>query len=332
MNVSSSLSRRPFLCWTAAALIVSGAHVHAPALAASQARVSVLTIVDHPALDAFRDGVAEELKANGFEQGRNLTWTFQSAQGNTGTAAQIARKYVGDGPDAIVAISTPAAQAVVAATKRIPVVYGAVTDPVAAQLVKSMDPSGTNVTGVSDRLVAGKQVELIEKVKPGVKRVGMVYNPGEANSVVAVREMKAALQARGIALVEAAAPRSVDVGQAARRLIGKVDLVYTGTDNNVMSAYEALAKVCNDARLPLVAADTGSVRRGALAALSVDYALLGRQAGRQVVRILKGDRPGALASETSERQQLILNLEAARKQGVELSAALQSEATEILGR
>lgn len=332
MNVSSSLSRRPFLCLTAAALIVSGAHVHAPALAASQARVSVLTIVDHPALDAFRDGVAEELKANGFEQGRNLKWTFQSAQGNTGTAAQIARKYVGDGPDAIVAISTPAAQAVVAATKSIPVVYGAVTDPVAAQLVKSMDPSGTNVTGVSDRLVAGKQVELIEKVKPGVKRVGMVYNPGEANSVVAVREMKAALQARGIALVEAAAPRSVDVGQAARRLIGKVDLVYTGTDNNVMSAYEALAKVCNDARLPLVAADTGSVRRGALAALSVDYALLGRQAGRQVVRILKGDRPGALASETSERQQLILNLEAARKQGVELSAALQSEATEILGR
>lgn len=332
MNALSSCTRRPFLRHAAAALLVSGVFAQAPALAADQARVSVLTIVDHPALDAFRDGVAEELKANGYERGKNLKWTFQSAQGNTGTAAQIARKYVGDKPDAIVAISTPAAQAVVAATKSIPVVYGAVTDPVAAQLVKSMEPSGTNVTGVSDRLVPELQVDLIRKVLPAVRRVGMVYNPGEANSVVAVREMKAALQAKGIELVEAAAPRSVDVGQAARRLVGKVDLVYTGTDNNVMSAYEALARVCNDARLPLVAADTGSVRRGALAALSVDYGLLGRQAGRQIVSILKGSKPGALASETSERQQLILNLAAAKKQGAELSAALQAEATEILGR
>lgn len=328
-----SVARRPFLLKTAAAAVLMSGLSAAPlsAVAATPA-VSVVTIVDHPALDAFRDGVSEALKEAGYQPGSNLKWTFQSAQGNTATVAQIARKFVGERPSAIVAISTPAAQAVVAATRDIPVVYGAVTDPVAAQLVRTMDASGSNVTGVSDRLVPEPQVALIRKVRPDVKRVGMVYNPAEANSVVAVREMKAALQAQGIELVEAAAPRSVDVGQAARRLVGKVDLIYTGTDNNVASAYEALARVGNDAKIPLVAADTGSIRRGAVAVLSVDYTLLGKQAGRQVVSILKGSKPGEMPSETSERQVLILNLDAARKQGVMFSDALKAEAAEIVGQ
>ena len=325
--------RRPFLRMAAAtAVATSGLLAASLAFADEPPAVNVVTIVDHQALDAFRDGAAEALKEAGYESGKTLDWTFQSAQGNTGTVAQIARKFVGSQPAAILAISTPAAQAVVAATKQIPVVYGAVTDPVAAQLVKTMGPSGTNVTGVSDRLEPGRQVELIRKIVPSVKTVGMIYNPAEAKSKVAVNEMKAALSKAGIELVEAAAPRSVDVGQAARRLVGKVDLIYTGTDNNVVAAYEAVAKVGNDAKIPLVAADTGSIRRGALAVLSVDYRDLGKQAGKQIVRILKGEKPGDMASETSENLVLILNLEAARKQGVELSAQLQSEASEILGR
>lgn len=332
MKAEGSAVRRPFLrTVAAAALVMTGLFAQGPAMAETPS-VSVITIVDHPALDAFRDGVADALKDAGHEKGKNLKWTFQSAQGNTGTAAQIARKFVGDKPDVIVAISTPAAQAVVAATKSIPVVYGAVTDPVAAQLVKSMESSGSNVTGVSDRLLPEPQVDLILKIKPDTKRVGMVYNPAEANSVVAVREMKEALAARDIELIEAAAPRSVDVGQAARRLVGKVDVIYSGTDNNVVSAYEALVKVGNDARIPLIAADTGSVPRGALAALSVDYRMLGQQAGRQVLEILKGKNPGEIPSETAERQVLLLNQNAAKKQGVEFSDALKAEAGEILGQ
>ena len=122
----------------------------APALAQATKSVEVLAIVEHPALDAIRDGAKEQLKAEGFDAGKNLKWEYQSAQGSTATAAQIARKFIGDKPDAIVAIATPSAQAVVAATKSIPVVYSGVTDPVAAQLVKSWAPTGTNVTGVSD--------------------------------------------------------------------------------------------------------------------------------------------------------------------------------------
>lgn len=294
--------------------------------------VSVVTIVDHPSLDALRDGLHDELNAAGYQNGKNLKWSFQSAQGNPGTAAQIARKFVGDRPDVIVPITTPAAQAVVAATRDIPVVYNAITDPVGAQLVKSLGPSGTNVTGVSDRLDADRQVELIRKVVPGVKTVGIVYSPAEANSVTAVRDMKAALEKQGIALVEVAAPRSIDVGQAAKRLVGKVDVIYSGNDNNVISAYESLIKVGNDAKIPLIAADRSSVQRGAAAALAIDYYAMGRQTGRMVLRILKGEKPGDIASETTDKLDLTLNLEAAGRQGVALSDELQAEAKEIFGK
>ena len=137
----------------------------APFAQAAEKSVAVTAIVEHQALDAVRDGVRDELKAAGFEAGKNLKYEFQSAQGNTGTAAQIARKYVGGKPDAIVAIATPSAQAVVAATKDIPVVFSAVTDPVAAKLVKSWDASGTNVTGVSDMSPLDKHLELVKKAR-----------------------------------------------------------------------------------------------------------------------------------------------------------------------
>ncbi|NQE50957.1 MULTISPECIES: ABC transporter substrate-binding protein [Herbaspirillum] len=301
----------------------------APAMAAEKS-VAVTAIVEHPALDAIRDGVKDELKEEGFDAGKNLKWEYQSAQGNTGTAAQIARKFIGDKPDVIVAIATPSAQAVVAATKSIPVVYSGVTDPVAAQLVKDWKPSGTNVTGVSDLLELDKQVDLIKRVVPKAKRVGMVYNPGEANSAVVVKALKELLAKSGMTLVEAAAPRSVDVGSAAKSLIGKVDVIYTNTDNNVVSAYEALVKVGDDAKIPLVASDTDSVKRGAIAALGVNYYDLGRQTGKVVGRILKGEKPGDIASATSSKLELFVNTAAAQKQGVTLAPELVNSAKTVI--
>ena len=304
--------------------IAGGAH------AADEKSVAVTAIVEHPALDAVRDGVQAALKEAGYEAGKNLKWQYQSAQGNTGTAAQIARKFVGDKPDAIVAIATPSAQAVVAATKTVPVVFSAVTDPVAAKLVPSWEPSKNNVTGVSDLLALDKQMELVKQVVPNAKRVGMVYNPGEANSAVVVKELKTLLPKLGMTLVEAAAPRSVDVSSAARSLVGKVDVIYTNTDNNVVSAYESLVKVGQDAKIPLVASDTDSVKRGAVAALGINYRDLGEQTGRMVVRILKGEKPGDLKTEVSTKMELFVNPGVAEKQGVKLSDALVKSAAQVI--
>ena len=154
----------------------------APTLGLAQT-VSVSSIVEHPALDAIKDGVHEALQEAGITERPDFKWQFQTAQGNPAIASQIARKFIGDKSDVIVAISTPSAQAVVAGTRSIPVVYSAVTDPVAAQLVKGMEASGTNVTGVSDALSLEDQLALIKQIVPNAKKVGMVYNPGETKLV-----------------------------------------------------------------------------------------------------------------------------------------------------
>lgn len=292
--------------------------------------VSVSSIVEHPALDSVRDGIKQALTDAGYTEDKGLKWQFQTAQGNTAIASQIARKFVGDQSDVIVAISTPSAQAVVAATKNIPVLYSAVTDPVAAQLVPSWEPSGTNVSGVSDMLALEKQLELIKTIVPDAKTVGMVYNPGEANSVVVVERLRELLSANDMTLLEATAARTVDVGAAARSLVGKVDVFYTNTDNNVVSAFEALVKVGNDAQIPIVASDTDSVTRGAIAALGINYYDVGVQTGKMVVRILKGEKPGEMPSEFSEDLELFVNLDAAAKQGVTLDEDFVKSATKII--
>ena len=325
------MQKREFLKRCAiSALVASSAALASVAHAQAFRSVGITAIVEHAALDSARKGVEDELKAQGWVVGKNLKVTYQSAQGNAATAGQIARKFVGDKTDVIVAIATPSAQAAVAATKNIPVVFAAVTDPVAAKLVKSWNASGTNVTGVSDRLPLAPQIDLLLKVKPGAKRVGYVYSPGEVNSVVVLKELKAELAKRGMTVVEAAAPRTVDIPSATKSLVGKVDVMYTSTDNNVVSAYEAMVRVAQEAKLPLVASDPGSVKRGATAALGMNYYDMGRQAGKMVDKILKGTKPGTIAPETGNKLALVVNPEAAKKQGVPLSNDLIKQATEVV--
>lgn len=293
--------------------------------------VLVTSIVEHPALDAVRDGVAEELKDAGYIVGKNLVWEFQSAQGSVSTAAQIARKYAGESSaDVIVAISTASAQPVVAATRSIPVVFSAVADPMAAQLAKAWAPTKTNVTGVSSWLDPVVQANFIMQVVPNAKSIGVVYNPGEPNSVSALDNVKAVLEKKGITVKAVAAPRTVDISSAAKSLIGKVDAMYSTTDNNVMSAYEALAKVCDDAKLPLIGSDPGMAARGAAIALGVDFNQLGRETGQVVVRILKGEKPGDIAPAPGKKLVLYINQSAAKKQGVVIPTTLLSKADKII--
>lgn len=297
---------------------------------AADARVSVTAIVDHPALDAARQGIVEELAAAGYVVGKNLRLDYQSAQGNTATAAQIARKFVGDRPDVIVAMSTPSAQTVVAATREIPIVFSAVTDPVAAKLVRSWEATGGNVTGVSDLPLLDKHLALLRQALPTAKRIGVVYNPGEANSVAAIAQLKKLAQPAGLSVIEGAAPRTVDVASAAQSLVGKVDAIYAPTDNNVTSAFEALAKVADQGRVPLIAADPSLAARGAALGIGTNYHDLGRQSGQLVVRVLKGEAPGSIASQVSPTLELLVNQAAARRQGLALSDALLKSATRVI--
>lgn len=301
----------------------------APVASTDTKTVAITAIVEHPALDDVRKGVIEQLANDGFKEGQNLKITFQSAQGNTATAGQIAKQFVADNPDVIVAIATPSAQSVVAATKTIPVVFSAVTDPVEAKLVPSWEASGTNVSGASDMLPLDPQIELMKKIVPTVKNVGYVYSPGEVNSVIVLKQLQEKLKLMNINVVPAPAQRSTDIPQAARSLQGKVDLIYTSLDNNVVSAYEALYQAGKEIKVPLIASDTGSVARGAVAALGVNYKTLGQETGKIVTRVLKGEQIGTIKPITMDKLDLHLSTKNAQELGATLSPELLKEASVV---
>ncbi|AEW14222.1 ABC transporter substrate-binding protein [Brucella suis bv. 2] len=294
---------------------------------AKDVTVAVTAIVEHPALDAARDGVKDALAEAGYKEGENLKFIYQSAQGNPATAAQIARQFVGEGPDVIVPISTPSALAVVSATRDIPVVFTAVSDPVGAQLVKDLKKPGGNVTGLSDMSPVVEHIKLIKEVMPNIKKLGYLYNSGETNSVSLLAALKEAAAAEGIEIVESAATKSAEVQGAARALVGRADAMYLPTDNTIVSALESAVGVAEESKLPLFTADTDSVKRGALAALGFNYYDVGKQTGAIVVKILKGEKPGDIAVDIAKGTDLVINLGAAKKMGVEFPQAVIDRAT-----
>ncbi|MDQ1187273.1 ABC transporter substrate-binding protein [Agrobacterium larrymoorei] len=297
---------------------------------AEDVTVAVTAIVEHPALDAARDGVKAALAEAGYKEGENLKFVYQSAQGNPGTAAQIARQFVGDAPNVIVPISTPSAQAVIAATRDIPVVFTAVSDPVGAQLIKSMEKPGRNVTGLSDALPVNEHLALVKEIVPSAKTIGYIYNSAEANSVSTLALLKEAAAKAGLTVVESVATKSSEVQGATRALVGKADVIYVPTDNTIVSAFEAAAGVAAEAKIPLFAADTDSVARGAIAALGFNYFDVGKQTGAVVVRILKGEKPGDIPATTAVGTDLVLNKKAAEKIGVTFPESVVKRSTKVI--
>ncbi len=298
-------------------------------LAQELPNVAITAIVEHPALDTIRKGVVDQLEKEGFVDGKTVKINFQSAQGSTATAAQIARKFVGDKATVIIPISTPSAQPVVAATKTIPIVYSAVTDPVAAKLVKSWEPSGTNVTGVSDHKPMQPQLELAQKLVPNLQSIGYVYSAGEVNSAIVLEELKEVAVKAGIKVVPVAVQRSADIGTAARSLNGKVQAIYISEDNAVVSAYEALHKAALEIKVPVIASDSDTVKRGALAAYAVNQYDIGVETGKVAARILKGEKAGNIPTHEVSKMSLSLNQQTAKEFGMIISDSLKAEAKEI---
>lgn len=299
-------------------------------MAAEPPSVAITQIVEHPSLDACRQGIEDELAAAGYHRGDNLRWIYESAQGNPGIAAQVAKKFAGLRPTVAVAISTPSAQTLAAAARSTPLVFSAVTDPVGAKLVPDSKLPGGRITGVSDLIPIARHMALVREIVPNASRLGVIFNPGEVNSVSLVQLVHRHAPQLGMSVIEAGATRSSDVLAAARSLVGRVDVIYLPTDNTVISALEAVLKVGEQASLPVIAGDTDSVGRGAIAALGFNYYDVGRQTGRMVVRVLEGESPGAIAVESVEKLDLFVNPAAANRMGVQLPSAILRRAKEIV--
>ena len=292
--------------------------------------IGVNQFVEHPALDAVRLGFIEYLNENGYPEGEMVIYEVNFAQADFGTATLIAEKLVGLNPALILAIATPSAQAMVNATDEIPVLFSAITDPVAAGLVDSLEGGGKNVTGTSDLSPVDTQFELILEIVPDAKKIGFIYNAGEANSLTSLEQAKTEAERLGLEIVEATASNSSEVLIAAESLVGKVDAIHIPTDNTVVSAFESITKVCLDNGIPLFAADVDSVPRGAIAAIAIDYYRLGLQTGRMAVEILEGKDPGEMPTETLEDLLLYVNLDSAEAIGVIIPDTVIDRADEVI--
>lgn len=302
------------------------------AAGAATLNIGICKIVEHPALDAVERGVIAALAAAGYEEGTDVEYILASAQGDMAIATAIAQDYLARRVDLVVAIATPMAQAVALAFggASTPVVYGAVTDPVGAGLVLSAtDPTANaNVTGVSDMIPVAAHLELLRGLAPTIRRIGIVYNPGEANSAILTEMAVAAAGGLGLQIVKAAADSTANVPLAAQSLIGRVDAYYVTTDNTVVSAIDAVLAASEAAGVPFLMADPTSLPRATLAA-GFDYYEHGLTVGDVVLQILSGRRPNEIPVTYQPRAEVHLNLDAAARIGLAFPASLVDQATAL---
>lgn len=295
-------------------------------------KIGISQFVEHPALDAARKGFIDGLQEAGFEDGKNVTIQLENAQADFPTTQTIANKFVGEKVDLILAIATPSAQAAANATKDIPILITAVTDPVSAGLVKSLEKPETNVTGTSDMNPIADQLKLITEILPQAKNVGVLYNAAEANSKVQVEIAKQAAQELGLTIREATVANSSEVNQVIQSLAGKVDAVYVPTDNTIVSAIGAVVKVCQDLKIPVFGSEKGQVENGALATVGIDYYLLGKQTGQMAARVLKGEKPQEIPVEGSKDLKLIINQNSAKALGIQIPQTVLDKVDEVIGQ
>jgi putative ABC transport system substrate-binding protein len=308
---------------TAANTTTSGA---AAAPADKVYKIGITQIVSHPALDATVQGFIDALTQAGYVEGKNVTYDRQNAEGDMANATTIAQKFAGDKDDLILSVATPTSQAAAKATSSIPIVFAAVTDPVAAGLVKDAKAPEANITGVSDMLPVQPHLDLIKQIVPDVQTIGVLYNSGETNSQTLVQQEKAAAEAMGLKVVEATAANSSEVLAAAQSLVGRADVISVLTDNTVVSALESVVKVCQENKIPLIAGDTDSVKRGAVAAYAFDYYQHGMQAGQMAAKVLQGTPISQIPVEYAQNLQLAINAAAAEAMGVTIPDDLTAKA------
>ncbi len=292
--------------------------------AKSSYKIGVTQIVTHASLDAAREGFKKAITASGLQ----VTYDEQNANGEASTATNIANKFKDANLDLILAIATPTAQSTSQVISDKPILFTAVTDPVAAKLVKSNEAPGGNVTGTTDMNPVAEQIALVKKLRPEAKTVGVIYSSGEVNSDVQVAVAKEAAAKEGLTLVEKTITNTSEVEQAAASL--DVDAIYVPTDNNVVSGLGAVIKVAESKKIPLIAAEGDSVKNGAVITYGLDYEKLGYQTGEMAVRILKGEaKPETMPVEAQKDPKLYVNEAAAQRMGVTVPADLLSSATKV---
>ena len=283
-------------------------------------RIGISQFITHQSLDATRDGFVDELAKQGYVEGKNIEIDLQNAQGEQRNLKTISQQLA-ESSDVVLAIATPSAQSLANTTQTTPVIFSAVTDPVSAKLVESREHPGGNVTGTSDQSsdAISTQINLIKKVLPKAKTIGILYTQSEPNSVVQKDEAKRLLEEKGFTVVEKTILDSNNVKAAAESLMAEVDMVFVPTDNIISSTMETVKQVSIKHKVPVFGGSTEMIAVGGLYNYGTNYEELGRQTARMLVRVLKGEKPENIAVELPEKLELHTNQEMADALGIDIS-------------
>lgn len=283
-------------------------------------RIGISQFITHQSLDATRKGFVDELAKQGYVEGKNIEIDLQNAQGEQRNLKTISQQLA-ESSDVVLAIATPSAQSLANTTQTTPVIFSAVTDPVSAKLVESREHPGGNVTGTSDQSsdAISTQINLIKKVLPKAKTIGILYTQSEPNSVVQKDEAKRLLEEKGFTVVEKTILDSNNVKAAAESLMAEVDMVFVPTDNIISSTMETVKQVSIKHKVPVFGGSTEMIAVGGLYNYGTNYEELGRQTARMLIRVLKGEKPENIAVELPEKLELHTNKEMADALGIDIS-------------
>lgn len=292
----------------------------------SQIKIGVLQLIEHNALDSAYKGFVDGLKEAGYEDGKNIIIDYQNAQGEQANCITIGQKFINDKSDLILAIATPAAQAIANMTKDIPILITAVTDPAYAKLVADNNAPGGNVTGTSDLNPVEAQIELLKEIIPNVKTVGLLYCSSEQNSVFQINIAKKKLDAMGIKYIDIAISNLNEIQQVIQNVIGKVEAIYTPTDNMIAAGMATVALITEPAKLPVICGEVGMTMLGGTATYGISYYELGKLTSIQAVAILKGEKkPAEMPIEYSQKFDLVVNTNMIESIGLTIPESLYNK-------
>lgn len=293
-------------------------------------KVGIVQIVEHPSLDTIRQSIIAELEKEGFVDGDTVTLDYENAQNDQANLKTICQKFASQKYDLIIAIATPSAQAALGETTEIPIVFSAVTNPIAAKLVDNLDAPGGNITGTSDAVSAQQIMDLARKITPDIKTIGALYNSSEINSVSVINDLKEYAKANGLTVVEAPVMNASEVQQSATFLAGKADAVFSPIDNTVASTMPIVVKTLNDAKIPFYVGADSMVNDGGLATYGINYTQLGEETGKMAAKVLNGTDPGTIPVMTMKDVKIYINQKTADAIGVTFPQEVLDEAT-VLG-
>ena len=285
--------------------------------------VGIIQYMEHDSLQRAKEGFQDSLKEAGYEEGKNLAIEFHNSQGDQSNLQSITQQLKGK-KDLVLSIATPAAQAMLNTDKETPQLFTAVTDPVGAKLVESMEKPGKNMTGTSDMAPVGDVVDLLLKADPSIKTIGILYNSSEVNSEVQYEQAKEYIESKGLKVESMTVTSTNEVQQATKILAEKVDGIYLPTDNTIANTIQTIGKVLMETKTPSVAAFDAAIE-GSLCAYGVDYYKLGQQTGNMAVDILKGDKK-------PEETPVEMSKDLVVKVNDEMAAALGMDSEELKAR